>query len=217
MDQNACKNPNVQQQQQQKKKNHEGAMDKFREAILKLFNSAPNGPLSTIQNSFLQQRLTNYLSSLHATPDHPPYAWMIEKTLKELNEKGGSSEDSISKFIKKEYDSLPSAHMSLVKHHLQKMSEKGEILMIDGGRFLLPADSESLSSKRKKKRKYVKRKRSGNSEIKQKKPRQKEKEEEKRVQHDDVEVVGERKKLNGVEVVGERKKLDEQQNEVTVK
>ncbi|MCD7450586.1 hypothetical protein HAX54_007382 [Datura stramonium] len=207
MDQNPCKNPNVQQQQQQqqKKKNHEGSMDKLREAILKLSNSAPNGPLSITQNSFLQQSLTNFLSCLHTTPDHPPYAWMIEKALRELNEKGGSSEDSIAKFIKKEYDSLPWAHMTLLKHHLQKMSEKGEILMIDGGRFLLPADSENLSRKRQKKRKYVKRKRSGTSETKQRKPQQKEKEEEKLVQHYDV------------ELVGEQEKLDEQQNEVTVK
>ncbi|XP_055802302.1 uncharacterized protein LOC129871417 [Solanum dulcamara] len=196
--QNTCKNPNVQQQQQQQKE-----MEKLREVILKLSNSEPNVPLSETQNAILQQHLNNFLSRLHITPDHPPYTWMIEKALQELNEEGGSSEDSISEFIKKEHDSLPCAHMTVLKHHLQKMTEKGEILMNDG-RFLLPGDSKSVNPKRKRKRKCVKRKKKGNSEIKQKKSGQKKKEEDKQVQHDDI------------EVVREQKDLDEQQNDVTV-
>lgn len=60
---------------------------------------------------------------------------MIEKVLHELDEEGDSNEDSIYEFIKKEYDSLSRAHMTLLKHHLQKMFEKGEVIMIDGGRF----------------------------------------------------------------------------------
>ncbi|XP_009784525.1 uncharacterized protein LOC107807395 [Nicotiana tabacum] len=177
-------------------------MDKLKEAILKLSNSEPNGPLSPTRNSILQQRLSHLLSSLHTTPDHPPYSWMIQRALQELNEEGGSSEDSISKFIKKEYDNLPMAHMFLLKHHLQKLSENGEILLIDGGgRFLLAGGgNNSLNPKTKSKRKYKKRKGRWGWEIKQKKRRRKEKKEK---THDDVKVVKE-----------EKKKLDEQQNEV---
>ncbi|KAK4373351.1 hypothetical protein RND71_008735 [Anisodus tanguticus] len=201
--QSTSENPNFptynvqQQKQKQIQKNQGKAMDKLREAILELANSEPNVPLSAIQNSVLQQQLNHFLSCLHTAPDHPPYTWMIEQALQELGEEGGSSEDSISKFIKKEYDSLPWAHTTLLKHHLQKMSEKGEVLMI-GGRYLLPGDSENLNPKRKRKRK-----RRRDWEIKQKKLRKLQKE-EKRVEHD------------GVEVVKEQKKFDEQQNEVTI-
>ncbi|CAN4124956.1 unnamed protein product [Withania somnifera] len=191
-------------------------MEKLREAIVKLCNSEPNAPLSATKNSILHHHLTNFLSNLHITPDHPPYAWMIEKALQELDEKGGSTEDSIAKFLKKEYESLPWAHMTLLKHHLQKMSENGEIVMIDGGRFLLPGDSESSNRKRKRRRKYLRRKRRGNLEIKKKKPQHKEKEEEEQVQHDDVEVVGEQKdlgeQLNEVTVNGNRTKENSELN-----
>ncbi|XP_055801209.1 uncharacterized protein LOC129870439 [Solanum dulcamara] len=148
-------------------------MEKLRETILKMSNKEPNVPLSKTQNSILQQHLNRFLSGLHTTPVHPPYTCMIEKALQELDEEGGSNEDSISEFIKKEYDSLPRAHTTLLKHHLKKISEKGEILMIDGGRFLLPGDSKNLNSKRK-----MNRKRRRNSSIKQKKPQQKKKKEE---------------------------------------
>lgn len=126
---------------------------------------------------------------------------MIQRALQELDERGGSSEDSISEFIKKEYDNLPMAHMFLLKHHLQKLSENGEILLIDGGgRFLLAGGgNNSLNPKTKSKRKYKKRKGRWGWEIKQKKRRRKEKEKK----HDDVKVIKE-----------EKKKLDEQQNEV---
>ncbi|PHT49805.1 hypothetical protein CQW23_09552 [Capsicum baccatum] len=156
-------------------------MDKLREAILKMANSEPNVPLSQTKNAILQQHLNRFFDCLHIAPDHPPYSWMIEKALQELNEKGGSTEDSISTFIKKEHDSLPWAHMTMLKHHLQKMTEKGEIIMIDGGRFVLPGDNKTLNRKRRRRRKYLKRKRRGNSEIKQKKPLHREKEEEKQV------------------------------------
>ncbi|XP_059308804.1 meiotically up-regulated protein C8C9.04-like isoform X1 [Lycium ferocissimum] len=194
MDQLSLENPNL-----SKKKNQEKGMDKLRELILKLANSEPNVPLSATQNSLLQEKLNHFLSCLHAGPDHPPYAWMIEKALQELNEEGGSSEDSISEFIKKEYDSLPWAHTTLLKRHLQMMSEKGEVLMTDGGRFSLPGDNKSMNQKRKRKRK-----RRPVWEVKQKKLRKKQKKGAKRVQHD------------GVEVAKEQKKLAERQNEVTV-
>lgn len=63
-------------------------MDKLREAILKMANSEPNVPLSQTKNVILQQHLNRFFDCLHIAPDHPPYSWMIEKALQELNEKG---------------------------------------------------------------------------------------------------------------------------------
>ena len=78
---------------------------------------------------------------------------MIEKALQALNEEGGSKEESISEFITKNNDSLPRAHTTMLKHHLEKMCERGEIVMTDGGRFLLPGDSENSNAKGKEKSK----------------------------------------------------------------
>lgn len=178
-------------------------MEKLIGAVVKLCNTEPNAPLTDTQNAILRKHVTDVFSRLRVTPDHPPYAWMIEKALQELNEKGGSSEESISDFIKKEHKSLPWAHATMLKHHLQKMTDQGEILMIDG-RFLLPGDSESVNPKRKRKRKCTKRKKRRNSEIKQKSV-QMEKEENKQVQHDDVEAVS---KVNE-----EYRELNEHHNE----
>ena len=133
-------------------------------------NSKPNASLSESQNSILRQHLDIIMSGLQTTPNHPPYAWMIETTLQELDEE---DEDSISEFIIKNNDSLPRAHKIMLKHHLEKMSERGEIVMIDGGRFLLPGESKHLNSKSK-----GKSKRRGSSSNTKKKQQQKEKEED---------------------------------------
>ncbi|XP_004236979.1 uncharacterized protein [Solanum lycopersicum] len=203
---NGGQNPNVVQQKEKMKQEKEKmkqkeeeqmSMKKLREAVFNLANGEPNARLSETQRVALQQRISQIFSGL-TTPDHPPYAWMIEKALKELKEKGGSSEESISEFIIKEHASLPYAHTTMLKHHLQSMTEKGEIRMI-GGRFLLPGDCESVVPKKKRKRKKRR-----NLVIKKRQSGRKEKEEEKQVQHDDV------------EVVGEQKNLDEQQNDVSV-
>ena len=98
---------------------------------------------------------------------------MIEKALQALNEEGGSKEESISEFITKNNNSFPRANTTMLKHHLEKMCERGEIVMIDGGRFLLPGESKHLNSKSK-----GKSKRRGSSSNTQKKQKQKEKEDD---------------------------------------
>ena len=148
-------------------------MDKLREGIVKMSNSEPNASLSESHNSILRQHLDIIMSGLQTTPDHPPYAWMIEQALHELDEEEGSDEDSISEFIIKNNDSLPRAHKIMLKHHLEKMCERGEIVMIDGEWFLLPSESKNLNSKSK-----GKSKRRGSSSNTQKKQQQKEKEED---------------------------------------
>lgn len=81
--------------------------------------------------SMLQDRLSHILSQFH-TPDHPPYAAMIHRAIVELKQKGGLTEKSISEFIRREYDDLPWAHCSLLKHHLGVLSEHGEITVSRG-------------------------------------------------------------------------------------
>ncbi|CAI9755998.1 unnamed protein product [Fraxinus pennsylvanica] len=131
------------------------SMARFQEVILKLAETHPNAPLTAASKSILEGRLNQLLSQSH-TPDHPPYAAMIGRALLELNEKLGSSEDSILKFIKKEYNNLPWAHSTLLKHHLGKLCESGDIVT-RGQRYMLPGAIPSLNSstghKRKKRKK----------------------------------------------------------------
>uniref|UniRef100_A0A3Q7ISN9 H15 domain-containing protein n=1 Tax=Solanum lycopersicum TaxID=4081 RepID=A0A3Q7ISN9_SOLLC len=79
-------------------------MDKLREGIVKMSNSEPNASLSESQNS--------------TTPNYRPYAQMIEQALQELDEEEGSDEDSISKFIIKNNDTLTRDDKIMLKHHL---------------------------------------------------------------------------------------------------
>ena len=60
-------------------------MDKLREGIVKMSNTEPNASLSESQNSILRQHLDIIMSGLQTTPNHPPYAWMIEQALQELD------------------------------------------------------------------------------------------------------------------------------------
>ncbi|CAA3014792.1 3-ketoacyl- thiolase 2, peroxisomal [Olea europaea subsp. europaea] len=77
--------------------------------------------------------------------------------LQELNEKWGSSEDSISKIIEKEYKNLPWAHLTLLKHHLEKLCESGEVVT-RGRRYMLSGAIPNLISSTRHKRKKRKKK-----------------------------------------------------------
>lgn len=62
---------------------------------------------------------------------------MIITALKELSEERGSSEESISKFIKSKYADLPWAHSTFLKLHLLKLCESGEIDVTHENCYLL--------------------------------------------------------------------------------
>lgn len=96
---------------------------------------------------------------------------MIERAIQELNEKGGSSEESISEFIKKEYDDLPWAHYTMLKHHLVQLCESGEVVLTRDKRYLLASGSSDVKVRRKCRRRSVKRKREWDWEKKQRKRR----------------------------------------------
>ncbi|GER48783.1 histone H1/H5 family protein [Striga asiatica] len=94
------------------------SLDNLKSLLIKCANASGKS-LTPPQKAFIDSRIQQIFPNIH-TPDHPPYAWMIENAIRQLNEKGGSSEESVSKFILKEHQDLPFAHTALLKHHLEK-------------------------------------------------------------------------------------------------
>lgn len=68
---------------------------------------------------------------------------MIENALQELNEKAGSTKKSISQYLEKKYDNLPWAHSVLLKHHLEKACEKGEVIVTRSKKYRLAGSLNS--------------------------------------------------------------------------
>ncbi|KAF8011167.1 hypothetical protein BT93_J1707 [Corymbia citriodora subsp. variegata] len=117
-------------------------------ADMVLTNLAKLGPANGMPASHSRNSIEKQLSKLFPmfpTPDHPTYALMICRAIQELNEEGGSSEESISKFIKAEYQDLPWGHVSLLSHHLKKLSECGEIVSASVNRYILPFGDNNFS------------------------------------------------------------------------
>ncbi|XP_048139289.1 uncharacterized protein LOC115741235 isoform X2 [Rhodamnia argentea] len=113
-----------------------------------LANLAKLGPTSGVPASHSRNSIEKQLSKLFPTfqtPDHPTYAVMIRRAIQELNEEGGSSEESISKFIKAEYQDLPWGHTSLLSHHLKKLSECGDIVSASANRYVLTVGDNNIS------------------------------------------------------------------------
>ncbi|XP_071693890.1 uncharacterized protein [Rutidosis leptorrhynchoides] len=135
------------------------AMNKLKEALIQFANSNPNlFPNPNSYPTLIEQQFSKFFPDHHTTPNHPPYAAMIHRAIWELKEKGGSSEESISKFIKQEYVDLPWAHSTLLKHHLEKLCDRKEICMshkqcyfIAGTDFdpISPSTSEKQSKRKK--------------------------------------------------------------------
>lgn len=86
---------------------------------------------------------------------------MIHRAIVELNEKRGSSEESISEYIKKEHTDLPLAHSSLLKHHLGKLCDSGEIVVTGKHLYLLPGCNPTLESRVRTEKGRLTRKRKG--------------------------------------------------------
>ncbi|WOG89003.1 hypothetical protein DCAR_0208239 [Daucus carota subsp. sativus] len=94
----------------------------------KVFEFARDSRMSPERILLIERRLPELVIDLHV-PDHPPYATMIHKAITELDETGGSTEEAISLCIKKEQNDLPWAHASLLKHHLKKLCEMGDVVV----------------------------------------------------------------------------------------
>ncbi|KAB1215679.1 HMG-Y-related protein A [Morella rubra] len=104
--------------------------------------------LGTDLRNRIEQRVREKLYDLH-TPDHPTYAVMIHRAIEGLNEDEGSTEEAISKFIDEDVEDLPQAHASFLRHHLNKLSESGEIVKASENRYMLPFQNQSSLLKRK--------------------------------------------------------------------
>ncbi|GFS39089.1 hypothetical protein Acr_00g0061100 [Actinidia rufa] len=127
---------------------HHPAAANFRSFVTEMAVALASKPLTPAHKSLVQKRLIHFFPDAR-TPRHPVYAAMIHRAIIELNEQGGSREESISTFIQNEYHDLPRAHSSFLKHHLWKLCESGEITMTRDKSYLL-GKREELKIKRKK-------------------------------------------------------------------
>ncbi|KAJ7945132.1 HMG-Y-related protein A [Quillaja saponaria] len=84
----------------------------------------------------IEQRLRQFIPGNHI-PDHPAYAAMIHEAISELNEEDGSTEEAISNYIKIKYKNLPVAHATILSHHLQKLCQVGEIILVSKTCYML--------------------------------------------------------------------------------
>ncbi|KDO64579.1 hypothetical protein CISIN_1g028369mg [Citrus sinensis] len=85
----------------------------------------------------IQQPALQAQQQLHQTAQHqqlpstlPQYPEMIMAAIEALNEKAGSSKAEISKQMESAYPDLPPAHTTLLAHHLNKMKQSGELVMV---------------------------------------------------------------------------------------
>ncbi|KAJ1436029.1 Winged helix-like DNA-binding domain superfamily [Sesbania bispinosa] len=62
---------------------------------------------------------------------------MIKRAIVKLNEEGGSTEEAISEFIRREYEDLPLAHVRILDIHLRKFCLNGELVRSKNGRYVL--------------------------------------------------------------------------------
>ncbi|OMO60604.1 Histone H1/H5 [Corchorus capsularis] len=111
---------------------------RLKEAIIAKLAAVSN-PSMPLSADLVQLRLAQFFPNFE-TPSHPPYASMIQKAILELKEEGGSTEEAISRFMEKEYESLPWAHASFLSHHLKKLSRNREILCVNNDLYMLPGN-----------------------------------------------------------------------------
>lgn len=60
----------------------------------------------------------------------PSYPDMIMAAIEALNEEDGSNKSSIARQIEGTYGTLPPAHGTLLAHHLNKMKQTGQLIMV---------------------------------------------------------------------------------------
>lgn len=73
---------------------------------------------------------------------------MIKRAIKELNEEGGSTEEAISEFIRREHEGvLPLAHVTILDIHLRKLCLDGDLVCTKNGRYVLLADCDHKKEK----------------------------------------------------------------------
>ncbi|XP_031111171.1 HMG-Y-related protein B-like [Ipomoea triloba] len=69
-------------------------------------------------------------SSNQPPPTLPLYPEMIMAAIEELNDKNGSNKSTISRQIEETYGAMPPAHQTLLSHHLNKMRQSGQLVLV---------------------------------------------------------------------------------------
>ncbi|XP_015578966.3 uncharacterized protein LOC8258195 isoform X1 [Ricinus communis] len=107
-------------------------MAKLKDLVFKN-HVATNPSISNVPKfkSHIEQRLQELFHNFY-TPTHPPYAYMIQKAILELNQKGRLCEEEISAFIKRKFKDLPFGHESFLRHHLEKICKENLVHDSDG-------------------------------------------------------------------------------------
>ncbi|GLT44373.1 hypothetical protein SLA2020_182760 [Shorea laevis] len=77
-------------------------------------------------------------------PDHRPYSFMIRRAIEELNQTKGSSNEAVSKFTMENYQHIPFAHEVLLSNHLQKLCDRGEIVITNDVNYAFEQGDSSL-------------------------------------------------------------------------
>ncbi|XP_076949794.1 uncharacterized protein LOC143622571 [Bidens hawaiensis] len=72
------------------------------------------------------------------TQTHPPYPEMITATITALKDKDGSSRQAISKYIEKHFANLPPTHSTLLTHHLKRLKNLGQLVMVKHSYMIPP-------------------------------------------------------------------------------
>ncbi|KAI4379080.1 hypothetical protein MLD38_005419 [Melastoma candidum] len=60
----------------------------------------------------------------------PPYPELIIAAIDALNDPNGSNKTTISRHIESLYPNLPSSHATLLSHHLNRMKQDGDLVML---------------------------------------------------------------------------------------
>lgn len=136
-------NPRTTSQNHKQKRN----MDKLKKAVLGAMTLDSATPLSEETKKCIEKRLLQLFPVIR-TPDHPPYAWMILDAIKTLKEKRGSSEKSLSEFIKSNHE-VPWAHSSYLSHHLCKLAQNGDIVVTSDDHYMIPTGNPNPKRKEK--------------------------------------------------------------------
>ncbi|KAL4196748.1 hypothetical protein AMTRI_Chr04g247780 [Amborella trichopoda] len=76
-----------------------------------------------------------------SSPSHPPYVDMIISAITALKEENGSSKRAIDKYMEANYPNLPPTHTALLAHHLRRLKECGELVMVKNS-YKLPNQAE---------------------------------------------------------------------------
>ncbi|KAG2708377.1 hypothetical protein I3843_05G171900 [Carya illinoinensis] len=60
----------------------------------------------------------------------PQYPEMIMAAIEVLNDKNGLNKSAISRYIESNYTDLPAAHSTLLSHHLSKLKQGGQLVLV---------------------------------------------------------------------------------------